>query len=121
MDMEFAGVKVDVDFLNEYSKELDRESKTAEESVYKQAGVRFNLSSPKQLGEVLFEKLDLNQKAKKTKTGQYATGEDVLQKHEHNKPIVDDILNYRQLTKQKKTYTNKMPQLMKPKTTTSNN
>src|SRR5688500_4358623 len=116
MDMEFAGVKVDVDFLNEYSKELDRESKTAEESVYKQAGIRFNLSSPKQLGEVLFEKLDLNQKAKKTKTGQYATGEDVLLKLEHNNPIVADILTYRQLTKLKSTYVDALPQMINRKT-----
>ena len=115
-DMEFEGVKVDVDFLNEYSKELDRESKTAEESVYKQAGVRFNLSSPKQLGEVLFEKLDLDQKAKKTKTGQYATGEDVLLKLEHNNPIVADILTYRQLTKLKSTYVDALPLLINRKT-----
>ncbi|MEX0635399.1 MAG: DNA polymerase, partial [Ferruginibacter sp.] len=78
--MEFEGIKVDVDFLKSYSKELDVEARIAEESVYAQAGVRFNLASPKQLGEVLFEKLGLDPKAKKTKTGQYATGEDVLAK-----------------------------------------
>jgi DNA polymerase I - 3''-5'' exonuclease and polymerase domains len=83
MDMEYEGVRIDVDFLNDYSKELEREAKKSEESVYKQAGVRFNLSSPKQLGEVLFEKLQLDPKAKKTKTGQYATGEDVLMKLAH--------------------------------------
>ena len=79
-DMEFEGVKIDTDFLNDYSKELEKDAKAAEESVYKQAGVRFNLASPKQLGEVLFEKLKLDPSAKKTKTGQYATGEDVLLK-----------------------------------------
>ena len=94
-DMEFEGVKVDTAFLNDYSKELEREAKQAEEAVYKTAGVRFNLASPKQLGEVLFEKLKLDPKAKKTKTGQYATGEDVLQKLAHQFPIVSDILAFK--------------------------
>jgi DNA polymerase-1 len=115
-DMEFEGIKVDVDFLNEYSKELEKEAKIAEENVYKQAGVRFNLSSPKQLGEVLFEKLQLDPKAKKTKTGQYATGEDVLLKLAHNNPIVGDILAFRELTKLKSTYVDALPQLINPKT-----
>ena len=84
--MEFEGVKIDVDFLNDYSKELEREAKKSEEAVYKQAGVRFNFASPKQLGEVLFDKLQLDPKAKKTKTGQYATGEDVLMKLAHKQP-----------------------------------
>ena len=79
-DMEFEGIKVDEDFLNEYSKVLEKDAKKAEDSVYKQAGVRFNLASPKQLGEVLFDKLKLDPSAKKTKTGQYQTGEDVLLK-----------------------------------------
>src|SRR5450432_791703 len=74
VDMEFEGIKIDVDFLNEYSKELEKEAALAESNVYREAGVRFNLSSPKQLGEVLFDKLKLDPKAKKTKTGQYATG-----------------------------------------------
>ncbi|HEV3251203.1 MAG TPA: DNA polymerase, partial [Puia sp.] len=87
--MEYEGVKIDTGFLNEYSKQLDKDSKQAEESVYQQAGVRFNLSSPKQLGEVLFDKLQLDPKAKKTKTGQYATGEDVLLKLSHQNKIVD--------------------------------
>lgn len=115
-DMEFEGVKIDVDFLNEYSKELERESRKAEENVYKLAGVRFNLSSPKQLGEVLFEKLQLDPRAKKTKTGQYATGEDVLLKLEHNNPIVGDILTYRELTKLKSTYVDSLPLLINRKT-----
>ena len=115
-DMEFEGVRVDVDFLREYSKELEREAKIAEESVYKIAGVRFNLASPKQLGEVLFEKLMLDPKAKKTKTGQYATGEDVLQKLAHQFPIVSDILAFRQLTKLKSTYVDALPELINPKT-----
>ncbi len=115
-EMEFEGVKVDTEFLQEYSKELDREAKIAEESVYKIAGVRFNLASPKQLGEVLFEKLMLDPKAKKTKTGQYATGEDVLQKLANQFPIVSDILAFRELTKLKSTYVDSLPLLINPKT-----
>jgi DNA polymerase-1 len=115
-DMEFEGVKIDVDFLNDYSKELDKSAKEAEENVYKQAGVRFNLSSPKQLGEVLFEKLKLDPKAKKTRTGQYATGEDVLLKLASQNKIVDDILAYRELTKLKSTYVDALPEMINRKT-----
>jgi DNA polymerase-1 len=114
--MEFEGIKVDQDFLNQYSKELEVEAKTAEESVYQQAGVRFNLSSPKQLGEVLFDKMKLNEKAKKTKTGQYATGEDVLLKLAGQHKICDDILTYRELTKLKSTYVDALPLMINPKT-----
>lgn len=115
-DMEFEGIRIDVDFLNNYSKELDEEAKRAEESVYAQAGVRFNLSSPKQLGEVLFDKMKLNDKAKKTKTGQYATGEDVLLKLACHHKICDDILTYRELTKLKSTYVDALPLMINPKT-----
>jgi DNA polymerase-1 len=115
-DMEFEGIAIDVGFLNEYSKELEREAKLFEENVYKEAGVRFNLSSPKQLGEVLFEKLKLDPKAKKTKTGQYATGEDVLLKLATVSPIVADILGYRELTKLRSTYVEALPQLLNSKT-----
>jgi DNA polymerase-1 len=115
-DMEFEGVKIDTGFLQDYSKQLEKEAKSAEESVYKQAGVRFNLSSPKQLGEVLFEKMKIDPKARKTKTGQYATGEDVLLKLSHNNPIVEDILAYRELTKLKSTYVDALPQLINART-----
>ena len=115
-DMEFEGVKIDENFLKEYSKELEREAKKAEESVYQQAGVRFNLASPKQLGEVLFEKLQLDPKAKKTKTGQYATGEDVLLKLAHQSKIVEDILAYRELSKLKSTYVDALPVMVNRKT-----
>ncbi|NDC77960.1 MAG: DNA polymerase I [Chitinophagia bacterium] len=114
-DMEYEGVAIDVGFLNEYSKELDREAKLAENKVFQAAGVRFNLASPRQLGEVLFEKLKLDPNAKKTKTGQYATGEDVLLKLAHNNPIVEDILAFRELTKLKSTYVDTLPQLINPK------
>ncbi|NQW78226.1 MAG: DNA polymerase I, partial [Chitinophagaceae bacterium] len=116
VDMEYEGVKVDIDFLNEYSKVLEVDAKISEERVYDQAGVRFNLASPKQLGEVLFDILKLDAKAKKTKTGQYATGEDVLQKMAAKHKIVDDILNFRELTKLKSTYVDSFPELINPKT-----
>ncbi|TDW99614.1 DNA polymerase I [Dinghuibacter silviterrae] len=115
VDMEYEGIRVDEAFLNDYSKELDREAREAEERVYKHAGVRFNLASPKQLGEVLFEKLQLDPKAKKTKTGQYATGEDVLLKHSGHQ-IVDDILAFRELTKLKSTYVDALPGMINRKT-----
>lgn len=115
-DMEYEGVKIDVAFLQEYSKELEKDAKEFEENVYSQAGVRFNLASPKQLGEVLFEILKIDAKAKKTKTGQYATGEDVLQKLAANNPIVADILGFRELTKLKSTYVDALPQIINSKT-----
>ncbi len=115
-DMEFEGIKVDMDFLKRYSAELEAEAKEAEEKVYEQAGVRFNLSSPRQLGEVLFDKMKLNEKAKKTKTGQYATGEDVLLKLACHHKICDDILTYRELTKLRSTYVDALPLLINPRT-----
>lgn len=116
-DMEFEGVKIDESFLNEYSKVLEVDAKQAEESVYKQAGVRFNLASPKQLGEVLFEKLQLDPSAKKTKTGQYQTGEDVLEKLAvKGHTIVEDILTFRELTKLKSTYVDALPLMINSKT-----
>ena len=115
-DMEFEGIRVDMGFLNTYSKELEKEAHNAEQNVYAGAGVRFNLASPKQLGEVLFDKLKLDPKAKKTKTGQYATGEDVLLKLAHSNPIVEDILVFRELTKLKSTYVDALPLMINRKT-----
>jgi DNA polymerase I len=116
LDLEFEGVKVDTGFLKNYSVVLEKLAKESEESVYKQAGVRFNLASPKQLGEVLFEKLLLDPKAKKTKTGQYATGEEVLAKLAHEHKICDDILTFREYTKLKNTYVDTLPELINPNT-----
>jgi DNA polymerase-1 len=117
VDMEFEGIKIDEEFLKDYSKELEKDAKKAEESVYKQAGVRFNLASPKQLGEVLFDKLKLDSSAKKTKTGQYQTGEDVLLKlAAKGNQIVDDILAFRELTKLKSTYVDALPLMINKKT-----
>lgn len=115
-DMEYEGIAIDTLALADYSKELEKEIKRAEESVYEQAGVRFKLASPKQLGEVLFEKLQLDPKAKKTRTGQYATGEDVLQKLSNKHKIVEDILIFRELSKLKSTYVDSLPLLLNKRT-----
>jgi DNA polymerase I len=115
-NMEYEGVKVDVDFLNEYSRVLEIEARVHEEKVYEAAGVRFNLGSPKQLGEVLFEKLQLDPKAKKTKTGQYATDEFVLRKLAAVHPVADDILAFREYTKLRSTYVDALPLLINRKT-----
>ncbi len=114
-DMEYEGVRIDMNFLNVYSKELETEAAKCEQNVYEQAGIKFNLASPKQLGEVLFEKLQLN-KGKKTKGGQHSTGEDVLLKLAKENPIVEDILNFRELTKLKSTYVDALPLLVNKKT-----
>ena len=116
VDMEYEGVGVDVDFLKSYSVELGREIEKAEESVYEQAGARFNLGSPKQLGEVLFDILKIEGGGKKTKTGQYATGEDILLRLQKKHPIVENILLYRQLSKLRGTYVDALPELINPKT-----
>lgn len=116
-DMEFEGVRIDNQFLEQYSKVLMDEAAEAEKRVYHGAGIHFNLASPKQLGEVLFDRLKLDPNAKKTKTGQYQTGEDVLLKlaaRGHN--IVEDILTFRELTKLRNTYVDTLPQLINPKT-----
>jgi DNA polymerase I len=115
-DIEFEGIRIDESFLNSYSKDLELDIKRAEESVYEQAGLKFNLASPKQLGEVLFEHMQLDPKAKKTKTGQYATGEDILEKLRSKHVIVDNILVFRELSKLKSTYVDSLPLLINPKT-----
>lgn len=115
-DIEFEGVSLDTAFLNNYALLLEKDIEVAEASVYEQAGLRFNLASPRQLGDVLFERLKLDDKAKRTKTGQYATGEAVLQKFRHKHPIVEDILVFRELTKLKSTYVDALPQLIVPET-----
>ncbi len=115
-DIEYEGVKIDHDTLREFSKDLETDIGKLEKTVYEKAGVRFNIASPKQLGEVLFEKLMLDPKAKKTKTGQYQTGEDVLLSLAAKSDIVRDILDYRQLQKLKSTYVDALPQMVNQKT-----
>jgi len=114
-DMEREGVKINKDFLNTYSKELETDITLLEKRIIELAGKPFNIASPKQLGEILFDHLKLDPKAKKTKTGQYQTGEDVLQKlSEHE--IIQCILDVRQLSKLKSTYVDSMPALINSKT-----
>lgn len=108
-DMEMTGVKVDTDTLAIFSKELEIDIKNLEETIYEKAGVKFNIASPKQLGEVLFDKLQLDPKAKKTKTGQYQTGEDVLSALSSKHDIVQYILDFRSLQKLKSTYVDALP------------
>ena len=98
------------------SLSLEKESKEIEAKVYEMAGETFNLASPKQLGEVLFNKLKLDDKAKKTKTGQYATGEEVLSKLAGEHEIAQAILDFRQMVKLKSTYVDALPALINPKT-----
>jgi len=115
-EIERNGVKVDVPALGEFSKTLEQDIKDLEHAIFEKAGVNFNIASPKQLGEVLFDKLQLDPKAKKTKTGQYKTGEDVLLALAHKSDIVQDILNFRQLQKLKSTYVDSLPELINPET-----
>ncbi len=115
-EMEFQGVSLDTEALSELSQELEVEINEIEKKVYELAGVKFNLASPKQLGEVLFDKLELDPKAKKTKTGQYATGEEVLSKLANEHEIARAILDFRQMVKLKSTYVDALPLLINSKT-----
>ncbi|MBR1514270.1 MAG: DNA polymerase I [Bacteroidales bacterium] len=113
--MEANGVKIDTHNLQQISEEFGGEIHKIEEQIYELAGTPFNIASPKQLGEILFERLKIDEKAKKTKTGQYATGEEVLQKLAHKHPIINQILDYRSFTKLKSTYLDALPALVNPK------
>lgn len=115
-DMEYEGVAVDKNFLNDYSVRLEKEIVQTEKEVYELAGVRFNLASPKQLGEVLFEKIKIPYSGKKTRTGQYSTDEDTLSKLTAEYPIAAKLMDYRELTKLKSTYVDAIPMLLNPKT-----
>lgn len=115
-EMEYNGVRLDVDFLKEYSKELDKDILTLRDDIYRQSGTEFNIDSPKQLGEVLFDTMKIPYSGKKTKTGQYSTNERTLSKLAETQPIVDTILSYRELRKLKSTYVDALPLLVNPKT-----
>lgn len=115
-EMERCGVNVDVPVLKQLSESLAADTSVLEKTIYEKAGVRFNIASPKQLGEVLFEKLQLDPKAKKTKTGQYKTGEDILLALASKSDIVKDILEFRQLQKLKSTYVDALPSIINPVT-----
>ena len=116
-DMEKEGINLDVDFLKKMSVEMTAESKALEQSIYETAGETFNLASPKQLGDVLFDKMKIGgAKQKKTKTGQYATGEEILSYLANDNPIVKDILEWRQMVKLQSTYIDALPNQVDPKT-----
>ena len=115
-DMELEGINLDEDFLNSLSDQLDSDIKTLEANIYKEAGEEFNIASPKQLGEILFDKLKLVDKPKKTKTGQYATGEDILSYLAKDHEIIQHILDYRGLAKLKSTYVDALPNQVEPST-----
>lgn len=113
-EMEMEGVAIDVPHLKAYSVQLENETKGLEASIKELAGMDFNVDSPKQLGDVLFEHLKISSKAKKTKTGQYATSEDILQQHKNDHPIIEQILDYRQMKKLKSTYVDPLPTMLDP-------
>jgi DNA polymerase-1 len=113
--MEADGVRIDPDTLNDYSGELEKEIRLLETAIFNDAGTTFNVSSPKQLGEILYEKLRIVDNPKQTKTKQYSTSEDVLVKMENKHPIIRRILEYRSLTKLKSTYVDVLPTLINPR------
>lgn len=114
-DMEYTGVGLDTEALAEYSKTLTRELQSIEADIYKEAGTELNINSAKQVGEVLFDKLKIVDKPKKTKTGQYVTSEETLESLKDTHPIVGKILEYRGLKKLLSTYIDALPQLVNPK------
>ena len=115
-DMELNGVCLDTEALQDTSKIFTERMKQYEQEIYKEAGEEFNISSPKQVGDILFGKLQIMDKPKKTKTGQYVTSEEVLQSLENKNPIVRNILNYRGMKKLLSTYIDALPKLINPRT-----
>lgn len=115
-NMEMEGVRIDMTALHDMSSVLETDVKQIQNDIFTLAGQEFNVASPKQLGDILFEKLKLDSKAKKTKTGQYATGEDILSKLENEHEIVRKILDFRELVKLKNTYVDALPSLVSKKT-----
>ncbi len=115
-EMEATGVKLDTNALKQSSEVLSQQLSTLEESIYDLAGQSFNINSTKQVGEILFDKLKLDEKAKKTKTGGYSTSEEVLEKIRGKHPIVDKLLEYRGIKKLLSTYIDALPALIHPET-----
>jgi len=114
--IEAEGIKIDTKNLNAYSAELETEIRQVETEIYQLAGTRFNIGSPKQLGEMLFDRMKLVDNPKQTKTKQHSTGEEILQKLVNKHPIIQLILDYRSLTKLKSTYVDTLPLLVNKKT-----
>ena len=115
-DMELEGINLDKEFLNSLSSDLNNDIATLEKKIYEDAGTEFNIGSPKQLGEILFDKLKLVEKPKKTKTGQYSTAEDVLSYLAKDHEIIQNVLDYRGLAKLKSTYVDALPEQVEPST-----
>ena len=115
-EMEITGVHIDTQVLRASAHDMERQIATLEEEIYALAGVQFNISSPRQVGEVLFERLKIDEKARKTKSGQYATTEEVLERLRPVHPIVGKILDLRGLRKLLSTYINALPELINPST-----
>ena len=115
-DMELEGINLDEAFLNSLSSDLNNDIATLEKKIYESAGEEFNIGSPKQLGEILFDKLQLVDKPKKTKTGQYSTAEDVLSYLAKDHVIIQNVLDYRGLAKLKSTYVDALPEQVEPST-----
>jgi DNA polymerase-1 len=115
-NMESNGVLIDTKALKVLSGELTQKMVMIEKEIYELAGTEFNIASPKQVGEVLFDKLKVVEKAKKTKTGQYVTSEEVLENLRHKHPVIEKILDYRGIKKLLSTYIDNLPQLINPKT-----
>ncbi len=115
-DIEFEGMKINVDFLQNYSKVIGKEIEKIKKKIYKDAGVEFNIASPKQVGEVLFDKLKIPYRWRKTSSGQYSTDVEKLTELAQNHQIVDDILDYRKFAKLKSTYVDALPLMVNPAT-----
>ncbi len=115
-DMELEGINLDEDFLHSLADALNNDIKTLEAKIFEQAGEEFNIASPKQMGEILFDKMKLVDKPKKTKTGQYATSEDILSYLAKDHEIIRNILDYRGLAKLKSTYVDALPNQVEPST-----
>lgn len=115
-DMELNGVCLDTEALHETSEVFNKRMTTIEQHIYELAGERFNISSPRQVGDILFGKMKIVDKPKKTKTGQFVTSEEVLQQLRSKSPIIDEILNYRGLKKLLSTYVDALPKLINPRT-----
>ena len=114
--MEIEGINLDIELLKKYSIELNSELNENSKKIYELSNTQFNISSPKQLGEVLFEKMNLVEKPKKTKSGQYSTSEETLQKLKGKHEIIDFILDFREIKKLLSTYVDALPEIIHPNT-----
>jgi DNA polymerase-1 len=115
-DLEYEGIRIDASFLNDYSKELEKIITNKEQEIYKNAGVHFNIASPKQVGEVLFDRLKVPYRWKKTSTGQYSTDFDKLTELAGEHIVIDTILEHRKFSKLKSTYVDALPTMVNPRT-----